>query len=577
MDGHAQEFLRQHDDMITCIAVSPSGRYIASGQKGENSDIYIWDYESRKVIYKLQEHDFSVQDIAFSEDEMVFASIGHQDDGNLIVWDMSNGCIIASASKIAQGTLCLSFAGFVKDIKRRSTSHYQLCTAGSDGIVMWDLDPRSGDLLHLKLTGEARATITRIVTAVSFSDDRETLYGATTSGDFVIGSIRVNKIAQVVQATKMRLNAILYHEGGVVIGCGDGTVKIYGHGGDFRGEMPLDGPVVSLSASPDRRECLATTATGTVARVNLTSLQSILIAESHTDSILKVAFDEGQNERFATASMDGTLKVWDIVEYAVVSTSHARREQDRGAVPQCLAFANILISGWSDGRIVANSAETGESLWLLDNAHPGGVTALCLSHNRRFVLSGGPSGEVRLWELRSRELISHLKEHKQKVTCLALFDDDTLCVSGCRDRCLLRWDLKTEMRMHCHMQRMGGINGMALTVGGQTHTVSVGQDRRITVWDNHTNEPLLQMFLDDENDEGLAMAISHDGKMVATGGTMGVMRLFRLQLSPVVALHRSAEVRGHSKSITSLAFSLDDKQIVSVGEDGGIFVWSVYA
>jgi WD40 repeat protein len=70
---------------------------------------------------------------------------------------------------------------------------------------------------------------------------------------------------------------------------------------------------------------------------------------------------------------------------------------------------------------------------------------------------------------------------------------------------------------------------------------------------------------------------SHDGKMVATGGTMGIMRLFRLQLSPVVALHRSAELRGHSKSITSLAFSLDDKQIVSVGEDGGIFVWSVYA
>jgi WD40 repeat protein len=74
----------------------------------------------------------------------------------------------------------------------------------------------------------------------------------------------------------------------------------------------------------------------------------------------------------------------------------------------------------------------------------------------------------------------------------------------------------------------------------------------------------------------LSLSRSHDGKMVATGGSMGVLRLFRLQLSPV-ALHRSTEVRGHSKPITSLAFSLDDKQIVSVGEDGGIFVWSVYA
>ena len=135
----------------------------------------------------------------------------------------------------------------------------------------------------------------------------------------------------------------------------------------------------------------------------------------------------------------------------MISTARARKEQERGATPQCLAFANILISGWSDGRIVAHSAETGDSLWMLDNAHVGGVTALALSNNRRFVLSGGPAGEVRLWELRSRELVSHLKEHKQKVTSITLFEDDTLCLSGSRDRCILRWDLRNEV-IHHHIQ-----------------------------------------------------------------------------------------------------------------------------
>jgi WD40 repeat protein len=97
---------------------------------------------------------------------------------------------------------------------------------------------------------------------------------------------------------------------------------------------------------------LATTSVGTVSRVNLTSMQYIVISESHTASVLKVAFDEGEHARFATASADGTLKVWDLVEYSVISTSHARREQERGAIPLCLAFANMLISGWSDGRYV---------------------------------------------------------------------------------------------------------------------------------------------------------------------------------------------------------------------------------
>lgn len=172
-----------------------------------------------------------------------------------------------------------------------------------------------------------------------------------------------------------------------------------------------------------------------------------MLSESHTNTILKVVFDQGQNERFATISSDGTIKVWDLAEYAVISTSFARKEQDRGAYPLSLAFANILFSGWSDGRVLAYSAETGENLWMLENAHPGGVTSLVLAYNRRFILTGGPQGEVRLWELRTRELISHLKEHKQKITNIRLYKDDTLAVSGSRDRCLLRWDLRNEVRL----------------------------------------------------------------------------------------------------------------------------------
>lgn len=96
-------------------------------------------------------------------------------------------------------------------------------------------------------------------------------------------------------------------------------------------------------------------------------------------------------------------------------------------------------------RVLAHSADDGRSLWFIDNAHQGGVTALALSHNRRFLLTGGSQGDIRLWELRTRELISHLKEHGQKITTLALFEDDSMAVSGSRDRCILRWDLRMEV------------------------------------------------------------------------------------------------------------------------------------
>ena len=49
---------------------------------------------------------------------------------------------------------------------------------------------------------------------------------------------------------------------------------------------------------------------------------------------------------------------------------------------------------------------------------------------------------------------------------------------------------------------------MALTRdAAQSHTISVGQDKKIVVWNNRTNEPVLQHFIDEENDEGLTVAV----------------------------------------------------------------------
>jgi WD40 repeat protein len=60
-DAHNQVFLRGHDDDISCLAVSASGRFIASGQTGDNSDVIVWDFEQHAVVWRLQEHFHGVQ------------------------------------------------------------------------------------------------------------------------------------------------------------------------------------------------------------------------------------------------------------------------------------------------------------------------------------------------------------------------------------------------------------------------------------------------------------------------------------------------------------------------------------
>ena len=90
-------------------------------------------------------------------------------------------------------------------------------------------------------------------------------------------------------------------------------------------------------------------------------------------------------------------------------------------------------------------AENGELLWSIANAHRGGVTALQVSHNRKFVVSGGEEGEVRVWEIRTREMILHLKQHTATVTSLQLFADDTEYIMPLPSAALLPLQLCQEL------------------------------------------------------------------------------------------------------------------------------------
>ncbi len=177
---------------------------------------------------------------------------------------------------------------------------------------------------------------------------------ASCAGDFLVVSIKHKRIVQAVQATNTGLDSLLAYDRGVIIGCGDQTIKYFDSSFAYVGFTKLDGRVNSLSFSPDKLEVwipsvvvdsclscccrllfflffhhfeffslsllfflsvlfdiaklLAGTATGTISRVNIATRQNLIISESHTAGILAVAFATDNSERFATASSDGTIR-----------------------------------------------------------------------------------------------------------------------------------------------------------------------------------------------------------------------------------------------------------------------------
>jgi len=299
----------------------------------------------------------------------------------------------------------------------------------------------------------------------------------------------------------------------------------------------------------------------------------MLLCENHTEPVVDTYFMPGISDKFSTCSEDGTIRLWDSNDYSVFARCTA--QASNLIFPNCSTFNDeVIFSGWSDGKIRSFKVENSQPLWSIDQAHNNGVTAICMSMNNKFFITGGMQGEVRVWEIRSKELISHLKEHTGKVTSVHVLPDDIHTVSSARDRSILTWNLKEEKRVANQTQRMGGINCFAIAPLDNNKLISVGQERKITYWDLRKAQPEVQLESSpykDESDELFSVAISHNNKHFVCGGTLGIVRIYEFSSGKFIA-----EKKSHSNAITCVKFTPDDKQIVSTGRDGLVIVWNCF-
>ncbi|MCB0061665.1 MAG: WD40 repeat domain-containing protein, partial [Caldilineaceae bacterium] len=205
--------------------------------------------------------------------------------------------------------------------------------------------------------------------------------------------------------------------------------------------------------------------------------------------------------------------------------------------------------------------------------------SVVFSPDGRLLASGSNSGNVRLWDVDTGELLTVLHQHQQLVWLLAFSPDNRILATGSSDQTICLWDSTSGQLQRTLQGQPTEISALAIHPTGRW-LASGGADRRVHLWDlSDAQQPRPQQSLTDHTGWIRALAFEPQGHLLASAGYDRMIHLWEMIVTPdSVPANKMRLVRtlhGHDAPIEAVAFHPDAKLLASAGWDKAIHLWDV--
>ncbi len=244
--------------------------------------------------------------------------------------------------------------------------------------------------------------------------------------------------------------------------------------------------VWSLAYSPDGSQ-IASGGEDATARVwTINGASKVL--EGHTQRVYSISFSP-DGKRLASGSDDRTLWIWDVAS----GTGAMRGAQDNGGI-RTVEFtrngAEVAAGGWDFDLKLWPSAGGQAAAW---NDRMS-VHDIAVSPDSRVLISAGDTGELRFWEISTRNLITTIEMPGGRTSTVTMSDDGKWLVTAGDNKLPIVWDIASLPRLIDAVGHRSGIAEMRITTDG-TRVATISDDYTLRIWNLADGHEQLQISL----------------------------------------------------------------------------------
>lgn len=541
---------------IRCLAISPSGLYLAAGSA--DCLIRLYNTSTSRLLKLFVGHAAPISALCFVGNERL---VSGGNDGGLSIWDVTNGHrlnILTPEHDKRVSELCSN---------QRGTQF---------ASVSWDSFVRIWDLQKARKETEIRLH-PRPVSSVAFHPDGFMLVTGCWDGIVRQWNVATGQRKSVMRGHMTSIKAVAYSaDGRYIASCSiDGECRLWNSLAGSQVGL-ISARISSIYFSPNGSTLASAGNDGRVRVFSSTIGQCQMIIRNETWGSVSSIVIHPKGEHIIAGYHSGSIRVFDIQNGTTEQEFHYHKGRiNRLGFSSTSGKVLISASGDSFSRIFdIKDLETRSDIRIQTTILKGHTAAVlsCAMNKLNMIATGSEDATIcfykpaKLFEQSSLEPNDILTQHRTPITGLAFNNETSQLISASRDGQVHIWNINryssssiltlTNTLAHCHAD---WINDIALSNTNNGLLVTASNDNTLKIWNTipktatKTDEDSMDIVSANVEEARVTLR-GHQGSVNSVCFAYGCVVSGSLDNTIRVWSHKGTEItclRGHTEKITS--------------------------